>query len=291
MVNVKRMAVIAFLLIFCVGCNKKGTEQESFFEEISINADIAPFAASVQSSQAADGTDAFPADKTFVLSVSSMGSRYFAHDFKIGDNPLKWDELSLPTDSKKIGFSGCYPKIEGSNNNVRFDITEAENKDLLLAPMVEVDKNSVNQVKLSFGHAMHKLTVNYTKNGASSDALAALSTTCTSNTVCGVNLTEGIVSELYSDRGTMTANGGSVTFLLIPQSVQNIDFTATLNGHAYNANLGDILSNSQAGITELKGGYAMSVDVLLEDNGNMILNSFSIGAWGSQGSAGGEIGE
>ena len=136
-----------------------------------------------------DGSGGFTKGDQFTIVTSRGWEAARSSDYTVGDNWQTWEQLGYPT-GVKINFAACYPPAQPAGDGTfTFDSSTAEYKDLLLAPAQKVDAFSTVPIYLAFGHALHKLEVNFTADAAdyTAEELAALTLTCTARKACQVD--------------------------------------------------------------------------------------------------------
>lgn len=236
-----------------------------------------------------DGTGAgnFQTGDTFTLTVSSNG-KSVQKDYTVGSTTLYWQDLG--TEGDKAFFAGCYPNHTGNGGTTfEFDVRSALDADLLLAPAVEVAKET-KRVTMPFRHAMHKLVVKYVSDGTyATGALSGISSTLRANTVCTVDITKGAVTENSAKTpADYTAKSGeTVSWLVVPQNNDGVKLTVTLDGQSREFTLPETTTEGKP-LTTLDGGKELTLTMTVGKDG-INFSGMDIGGWGNQGSAEGEI--
>lgn len=235
-----------------------------------------------------DGSGTFTYGDTYALTVSSAGVST-SLDYVVGSTQLYWQDLPLSGDVQQVSFAGCYPKptSEVADGSFSFNVCQAEEKDLLLAPAVAVDKYSSEPVALNFSHAMHKLTVKYKSDDGTFDAeaLKALSTVCHAYANCKVSLAQGKVVEGSANmaQNYEARQGQTVSFLIVPQGKDLVQLT--VNGGTWTKEVKLVDCGLEA---DLEGGKELTVNLNIRKDG-IHVEVGDIGAWRPQGSIDGEI--
>ena len=231
-------AVCASLLI--TGCDKENTS-EPIAEEVRLAMGITPTTEMTLSPSEAitetDGTaekekTAFdPGDVILLTASSETGDGVLSQTYQTG-GPLKWENFS--TLGETMRFAGCYPVPENKYAaTFTFDMEHTEEADLLLAPAVEAQRGKNTEVALAFRHAMHRLNVSYKSSNGSyqTEELARAELGCTAKSTCTVDLKAGVLTG--SPAGEMTyktLQGQNVSLLLIPQKLDGLTLTVTIDG-------------------------------------------------------------
>lgn len=156
------------------------------------------------------------------------------------------------------------------------------NGDLLWASAPDVEVGTEKPVALTFRHAMHRLTVNYTILDESIDA-TQIETYCTAHASCRVQLAEGRLIQ-HDTKETFMALGQKVKFLLLPQSTSEV----TLEIRAGKTTKIWKLSEAGNSCPELESGKELTVELTVQE-GKIVVSGLSVEGWGDQGTIEGDI--
>lgn len=288
-------AVCAALLL--TGCDKENTS-EPIAAEVRLAVEIAPSSEmSFLPSEAVTGTDeaaekektAFSPNDVILLTASSeTKSGVLSQTCRVGMS-LKWSDFS--TLGETVRFAGCYPVPENKGAvTFTFDMEHAKEPDLLLAPAVEAQYGKTTEAALAFRHAMHRLSVSYqSKNGSyQTEELARAELGCTAKSTCTVDLKTGTLTG--SPAGEMTYNtlqGQNVSLLLVPQKLDDLTLTVTLDGKS------GVCTFPTGTDVLLKGGSRLNlvIDCSKKDSGEpeFTVTVSEIAGWDNQGDINGTV--
>lgn len=231
------------------------------------------------------GAGNFRPGDVFTLTVSDE-AQSVQRAYAVGSTTLYWQELGLAGDAAT--FAGCYPTYGGSS--FTFNVTKALEADLLLARAVPVTKGEAT-VRLPFRHAMHRLTVTYVSSDGSctADALERIETTLHGRSTHTVDLTKG---ELAPDSAASPADyatlcGAEVSWLVVPQSRDDVVLTVSLDGRSRIFTLPERTTEGMPLLT-LEGGKRLCVMLDVTRN-DISIEGTDIGRWEEQGTVEGGI--
>lgn len=285
----KKNCILALALasVLAVSCKKSDEPVITGNDKINITTNVA--AQSKSPELDADGKGNFVNGDIFNIVVSGENVTTKGIDFTVGTTSLTWSGLSLSNDVKEVYFSAYYPKHDLSNDGTfEFNIADAEYKDLLLSESQKVAVGSEAPVNLTFKHATHKLNIVYTSDFYTADELAAIQTVCNAKNKCVVNATSGTIKEVLNDNSDFSADGASVSFLLIPQATEGVELNIKIGQLSKSYNLKDLLTQIGNPQEELIGGK--KIDISLKVSKDMItVENATIGAWEDQTTASGEV--
>lgn len=283
----KRLILPVMLAVLLGGCNND--EEAANPSEGMINVVTGIHALTRAPQLGDDGSGTFSKGDTYALAVSGAGVSTSVKDYTVGSTQLYWQDLHLGNGVQQVSFAGCYPKpaSEGVDGSFSFNVCQASDKDLLLAPAVAVNKYSSDPVVLGFAHAMHKLTVKYKSDDGTlgMEELKALSTVCHAYANCKVSLTQGKVVENSADtpQDYEARQGQAVSFLVVPQGKDLVKLVIKGSG------LDEEIKLADCGLTAgLEGGKELVVNLNVKKDG-IHVEGADIDAWGPQGSIDGEI--
>lgn len=242
-----------------------------------------------------DGSGTFSEGDVFSLTLSAGGKYVSMTDYTMPSTPLYWEDLKLPDGTTDISFSGCYPKHdEELGHTFVFNVNQAEGeeKDLLLAPAVDVKVGNTAPIQLPFYHAMHKLVVKYKSTDYTEDDLKAVETTLSGAAECTVDLITGSISETVSTarENYSPQTGKEISVLVVPQEKSNVSLKIKIGGETKTYNLAGLPQETAEGqdITRLEGGKELIVELNISKNG-ITIGGVTIQGWGTQGSVSGDI--
>lgn len=207
-----------------------------------------------------------------------------SHLYTIG-NTLYWDELNLPPVTESVMFSGIYPDQPlNSAYECLFDVRTATNKDFLIATPIKVPLNNTSPQHLKFGHAMHKLVINYkTDENYSSLDLKEIKTTLHNIApVAIINVLKGGTEKTTEERADITLSGQNIVFMLPPQEVSETKFTLQIQGRTYTYQLPKTLPDNKTPLNQVKANSMLKLDLTIKRNG-IHFDSFTISGWNTQG--------
>ena len=229
-----------------------------------------------------DGSGSFTPGDTFTLYAHDDAQGAATIDYSIGTTALYWRDLTFAAEGGKVHFEACYPKQTLSNGGFDFTTTQDAAGDLLWASAAGVSVGSEKPVSLTFRHALHRLVVKYTVEDPSIDA-SQIETRCTACATARVELSEGRIL-LNDSKQTFTATNKEVSFLLLPQSAEEV----TLEIHAGSVSRTWKLTETDFSYPELEGGKQVTVNLTIAD-GTIRIEGISIEGWGDQGTVDDEI--
>lgn len=287
----KKNCILALALasVLAVSCKKSDEPVITVTGNDKINITTNVAAQSKSPELDADGKGNFVNGDIFNIVVSGENVATKSIDFTVGTTSLTWSGLSLSNDVKEVYFSAYYPKHDlSSDGTFEFNIADAEYKDLLLSESQKVTVGSESPVNLTFKHATHKLNIVYTSDFYTADELAAMQTVCNAKNKCVVNATSGTIKEVLNDNSDFSADGASVSFLLIPQATEGVELNIKIGQLSKSYNLKDLLTQIGNPQEELIGGK--KIDISLKVSKDMItVENAAIGAWEDQTTANGEV--
>lgn len=237
------------------------------------------------------GKGSFTTGDNLQLVISGSSAETRIETYTVGTTELFWKDLGFATSTRQVRFAGCYPALTGGSGTTRtFDLTASEEKDLLLAPAVSVERGTAEAVNLSFRHAMHRLRIVYAATeDYTTNALRQVTTRCTAKAACEVDLAAGTVSRTLSGTGTFEqASASEALFLLPPQNSSDVSVTVKLDGREITINLAEWLEEAGQAQPTLEGGKELQVTMRVSKQG-ISFGGMEIVGWGSQGSVEGDI--
>lgn len=231
----------------------------------------------------ADGKGSFSAGDVFSLAVADSRGQKALFDYTIGSTQLYWKDISFLAEDGKLDFYAFYPKQDLSGGSFDFNMSDASEKDLLVARTSGVSQGTEGTIAMSFRHAMHRLVINYTIEDESFDQQGEISTVCTANSECRVELPD-FRMYVFPSKAEFTGTGNTVSFLLLPQSASEIGLKVSAGDISEEFVLSDFSDAPES----LNSGEQLTVDITLKD-GKIVLGNTVIEGWGDQGTIGGEI--
>lgn len=281
---------LALVSVLAVSCDKKSDEPvvpASGNDKINITTTVA--AQSKSPELDADGKGNFVNGDIFNIVISGENVSARSIDFTVGTTSLTWSGLALADGVKDVNFSACYPKHDLSNDGTfEFNIAEAEYKDMLLSESQKVTVGSEAPVNLTFKHATHKLNIVYTSEYYTADELAAMQTVCNAKTACIVDAASGKIKEVLNGTSDFSADGSSVSYLLIPQATEGVELNIKLGQLSKSYNLKDLLAQTGNPQDELIGGKKIDISLKISKD-QITVEGAEIGAWEDQSMVSGEI--
>lgn len=233
------------------------------------------------------GKGSFTEGDIFTLTMAT-DTEHLQQTYTVGHTSLYWEDFAFK--AEKVTFAGCYPNLEtGGSLTYDFNIQESPDKDLLLAPAVEVPVYS-KTVVMPFRHAMHKLVVKYISDGSyTQEELNEISTTLYAYTACTVDLGKGVIAKnsAKSPDNYATQHGKDIFWFVVPQSRDGVKLTLSLNDRTCEVTLPVQTSENQS-ITALEGGKVLTITLLVSSNG-ISFSNIAIYGWEEQGVVEGEI--
>ena len=261
-------------------CSKE-MPAESDFLKLEIRTDIAAVTKAPQLND--DGSGAFVSGDAFtVLSHHPLTETASTFDYHVGTTEMYWQNLHLPSEQGTVNFFACYPTQSLADGSFDFDLTQAENPDLLLASTQSV-KIGTESVAMTFQHVMHRLVVRFSTDPSYASA-EDIQTVCTAKSTCRVNLREGSIDNSSSQKASFTSYGQTATFLIVPQQSSDVTLTVHVGQDTKTIQLSDLLPS----IDQLQTGKQLSVSLAVKE-GKVELEGAMIEGWGNQGSIDGSI--
>lgn len=287
----KKNCILALALVpvIAVSCNKNEEPETPAAGNDKINITVNVAALSKSPDLDADGKGNFVDGDIFNLVVSGENTTANSIDFTVGTTSLTWSGLNLADDVKEVNFSAYYPKQNMANDGTfEFNIAEAEYKDLLLSESQKVTVGSEAPVNITFRHATHKLNISYSSDFYSADELVEIQTVCNAKSTCTVDAVSGTIKEVLSASSDFSAEGTSVSYLLVPQATDGIELNIKLGQISKTYNLKELLAQTGNPQDELIGGK--QIDISLKVSKDVItVEDAVIGAWEDQATVDGDI--
>ena len=254
---------------------------------IHIEANVSPQTRSPQLDSNGSGT--FAKGDGLSIFVAGNGTTVTAN-YAYASDLLTWSQLGLPEDVKQVTFAACYPQpTTVKDGTFEFNTLTAPEKDLLLAPAQPVSVGTAETVRLTFGHALHNLNLNFVPgNGYTDSDIRSLTLVCQAKTTCVVDAAQGTILKVNEETGDYQATGNTASFYLAPQATDAISLTIGIQNESKKITLDNLLQQLGSQQTELQGGKRCSLTLKVGREG-ITIEGATIGAWGDQVTADGEI--
>lgn len=254
---------------------------------IHIEANVSPQTRSPQLDSNGSGT--FAKDDGLSIFVAGNGTTVTAN-YAYASDLLTWSQLGFPEDVKQVTFAACYPQpTTVKDGTFEFNTLTAPEKDLLLAPAQPVSVGTAETVRLTFGHALHNLNLNFVPgNGYTDSDIRSLTLVCQAKTTCVVDAAQGTILKVNEETGDYQATGNTASFYLAPQATDAISLTIGIQNESKKITLDNLLQQLGSQQTELQGGKRCSLTLKVGREG-ITIEGATIGAWGDQVTADGEI--
>lgn len=244
-----------------------------------------------------DGSGGFTKGDQFTIVTSRGWETARSSDYTVGGDWQTWEQLGYPT-GVKINFAACYPPAQPAGDGTfTFDSSTAEYKDLLLAPAQPVDAFSTVPIYLAFGHALHKLELNFTADAAdyTAEELAALTLTCTARKACVVDARAGTVRSVTADKAAFHSTGAKAVFILPPQPTADVEVELTVGESTTSMTLADLLEQLGKPHNTLDGGSRLELNITLSREEGVTdtpvnVGDATIGPWDDQDIVSGTVG-
>ena len=254
---------------------------------IHIEANVSPQTRSPQLDSNGSGT--FAKGDGLSIFVAGNGTTVTAN-YAYASDLLTWSQLGLPEDVKQVTFAACYPQpTTVKDGTFEFNTLTASEKDLLLAPAQSVSVGTAETVRLTFGHALHNLNLNFVPgNGYTDSDIRSLTLVCQAKTTCVVDAAQGTILKVNEETGDYQATGNTASFYLAPQATDAISLTIGIQNESKKITLNNLLQQLGSEQTELQGGKRCSLTLKVGREG-ITIEGATIGAWGDQVTADGEV--
>lgn len=254
---------------------------------IHIEANVSPQTRSPQLDSNGSGT--FAKGDGLSIFVAGNGTTVTAN-YAYASDLLTWSQLGFPEDVKQVTFAACYPQpTTVKDGTFEFNTLTAPEKDLLLAPAQPVSVGTAETVRLTFGHALHNLNLNFVPgNGYTDSDIRSLTLVCQAKTTCVVDAAQGTILKVNEETGDYQATGNTASFYLVPQATDAISLTIGIQNESKKITLDNLLQQLGSQQTELQGGKRCSL-TLKVGRECITIEGATIGAWGDQVTADGEI--
>lgn len=254
---------------------------------IHIEANVSPQTRSPQLDSNGSGT--FAKGDGLSIFVAGNGTTVTAN-YAYASDLLTWSQLGLPEDVKQVTFAACYPQpTTVKDGTFEFNTLTAPEKDLLLAPAQPVSVGTAETVRLTFGHALHNLNLNFVPgNGYTDSDIRSLTLACQAKTTCVVDAAQGTIQKVNEETGDYQATGNTASFYLVPQATDAISLTIGIQNESKKITLDNLLQQLGSQQTELQGGKRCSLTLKVGREG-ITIEGATIGAWGDQVTADGEV--
>lgn len=254
---------------------------------IHIEANVSPQTRSPQLDSNGSGT--FAKGDGLSIFVAGNGTTVTAN-YAYASDLLTWSQLGFPEDVKQVTFAACYPQpTTVKDGTFEFNTLTAPEKDLLLAPAQPVSVGTAETVRLTFGHALHNLNLNFVPgNGYTDSDIRSLTLVCQAKTTCVVDATQGTILKVNEETGDYQATGNTASFYLAPQATDAISLTIGIQNESKKITLDNLLQQLGSQQTELPGGKRCSLTLKVGREG-ITIEGATIGAWGDQVTADGEV--
>lgn len=255
---------------------------------IRIEASVSPQTRSPQLDS--DGGGNFSKGDALSLFIAGNGMAMATTNYAYASDILTWSKLNLPEEVTQVTFAACYPQQTAVNEGTfEFNTLTAPDQDLLLAPAQTVSVGTAEAVRLTFGHALHSLNLNFVPgNGYTENDIRSLTLVCHAKTTCVVDAAQGIIQNVKEDTGDYQSTGTAASFYLVPQATDAISLTISVQNENKKITLGDLLQQLGSQQTELKGGKRCTLTLKVGREG-ITIEGGSISAWGDQVTADGEV--
>lgn len=252
-----------------------------------IEANVSPQTRSPQLDS--DGSGTFAKGDALSIFVAGNGTTVTAN-YAYASDLLTWSQLGLPEDVKQVTFAACYPQpTTVKDGTFEFNTLTAPEKDLLLAPAQPVSVGTAETVRLTFGHALHNLNLNFVPgNGYTDSDIRSLTLACQAKTTCVVDAAQGTIQKVNEETGDYQATGNTASFYLVPQATDAISLTIGIQNESKKITLDNLLQQLGSQQTELQGGKRCSLTLKVGREG-ITIEGATIGAWGDQVTADGEV--
>lgn len=254
---------------------------------IHIEANVSPQTRSPQLDS--DGSGTFAKGDALSIFVAGNGTTVTAN-YAYASDLLTWSQLGFPEDVKQVTFAACYPQpTTVKDGTFEFNTLTASEKDLLLAPAQPVSVGTAETVRLTFGHALHNLNLNFVPgNGYTDSDIRSLTLACQAKTTCVVDAAQGTIQKVNEETGDYQATGNTASFYLVPQATDAISLTIGIQNESKKITLDNLLQQLGSQQTELQGGKRCSLTLKVGREG-ITIEGATIGAWGDQVTADGEV--
>lgn len=254
---------------------------------IHIEANVSPQTRSPQLDSNGSGT--FAKGDGLSIFVAGNGTTVTAN-YAYASDLLTWSQLGFPEDVKQVTFAACYPQpTTVKDGTFEFNTLTAPEKDLLLAPAQPVSVGTAETVRLTFGHALHNLNLNFVPgNGYTDSDIRSLTLACQAKTTCVVDAAQGTIQKVNEETGDYQATGNTASFYLAPQATDAISLTIGIQNESKKITLDNLLQQLGSQQTELQGGKRCSLTLKVGREG-ITIEGATIGAWGDQVTADGEV--
>lgn len=254
---------------------------------IHIEANVSPQTRSPQLDSNGSGT--FAKGDGLSIFVAENGTTVTAN-YAYASDLLTWSQLGFPEDVKQVTFAACYPQpTTVKDGTFEFNTLTAPEKDLLLAPAQPVSVGTAETVRLTFGHALHNLNLNFVPgNGYTDSDIRSLTLVCQAKTTCVVDAAQGTILKVNEETGDYQAIGNTASFYLAPQATDAISLTIGIQNESKKITLDNLLQQLGSQQTELQGGKRCSLTLKVGREG-ITIEGATIGAWGDQVTADGEV--
>lgn len=254
---------------------------------IHIEANVSPQTRSPQ--LASNGSGTFAKGDGLSIFVAGNGTTVTAN-YAYASDLLTWSQLGFPEDVKQVTFAACYPQpTTVKDGTFEFNTLTAPEKDLLLAPAQPVSVGTAETVRLTFGHALHNLNLNFVPgNGYTDSDIRSLTLVCQAKTTCVVDAAQGTILKVNEETGDYQATGNTASFYLAPQATDAISLTIGIQNESKKITLDNLLQQLGSQQTELQGGKRCSLTLKVGREG-ITIEGATIGAWGDQVTADGEV--
>lgn len=254
---------------------------------IHIEANVSPQTRSPQLDSNGSGT--FAKGDGLSIFVAGNGTTVTAN-YAYASDLLTWSQLGFPEDVKQVTFAACYPQpTTVKDGTFEFNTLTAPEKDLLLAPAQPVSVGTAETVRLTFGHALHNLNLNFVPgNGYTDSDIRSLTLVCQAKTTCVVDAAQGTIQKVNEETGDYQATGNTASFYLVPQATDAISLTIGIQNESKKITLDNLLQQLGSQQTELQGGKRCSLTLKVGREG-ITIEGATIGAWGDQVTADGEV--
>ena len=254
---------------------------------IHIEANVSPQTRSPQLDSNGSGT--FAKGDGLSIFVAGNGTTVTAN-YAYASDLLTWSQLGFPEDVKQVTFAACYPQpTTVKDGTFEFNTLTAPEKALLLAPAQPVSVGTAETVRLTFGHALHNLNLNFVPgNGYTDSDIRSLTLACQAKTTCVVDAAQGTIQKVNEETGDYQATGNTASFYLVPQATDAISLTIGIQNESKKITLDNLLQQLGSQQTELQGGKRCSLTLKVGREG-ITIEGATIGAWGDQVTADGEV--
>ena len=271
-------------MLFLTACTNEDVLQNDSNAEFKVESSILPTTKAPQLNDNGEGTFTV-GDENALFFYTSTNENVKKFTYTYGTS-YKWSDIALPETITDWKVSACYPLVQTSQpESFKWNITEQENDDLLLATPHNVKSNVATTVNLTFAHALHNLAIELKadkENVTEEDLNKAVISCQNVKPIAVVNLLKGVTVAAEGELTNLSNAGKKANFIIPAQEVGKIAIHVKIGKSEKTIQLSAHQSDA------LQTGQSLSIDIKVSKHEekpdySFTVESTTISGWGNQG--------